>query len=207
MGKTGLLVKPDGETVELSAAQVGNVARILGENHRSFEAESGDVKVLVHEMWKVADLPYNVYASQLTRTVTGGPVVLISAQGGELPSKYTDPLHIARIGSQCRDISLVYKLPQHYEAHRQRKNFVFHPPDRWIYNGRYFSAIVVEGRAAEFEYAPDTRGVWLFKSPGAEAGEATLDGYSLAYAMELLMEGDEMAADGNPPEWLQRFLR
>jgi len=206
MATFGLLVKPDGETVELDAAEVRSVARLLGENHRTLPADSGQASVLVHELWKVADLPINVFASLFSDVVLGGPVVVVSAKGGELPEKYTEPLFRAKIGRQCLDVEQVYKLSQYHAKNRKRNNFIFNPPDRWLYGGKFFDAIVVEGRGAELECAEGQREVWLFKAPGVPPIEVTVGGHPLAHAMEIVMEGDELAAEGNPPKWLQSLL-
>lgn len=202
----GLLVKPDGETASLTAAGLRSVADLLGIDHLTFTADSGEAKILVHELWKVADLPINVFASLFSDVVIGGPVVVMAAQGGELPEKYTEPLFRAKIGRQCLDVEQVFKLSKYYAQNRKRKNFIFNPPDRWLYNGKFFDAIVLEGLGAEFEFTEGQREVWLFKGLGVAPREVTIGGHSLALAMEIMIEGDKMAANGDPPDWLQAIL-
>lgn len=199
-------MKPDGESVELDAVGVRSVAMLLGVDHRTLPADSGKASVLVHELWKVADLPINVFASLFSGVVLGGPVVVMAAQGGELPEKYTEPLFRANIGRQCLDAEQVYKLSQYHAKNRKRKNFTFNPPDRWLYNGQFFDAIVVEGRGAEFECEEDKREAWLFNAPGDPPIEMAISGHPLAHAMEIMMEGDKMAAEGTPPGWLKSLL-
>jgi hypothetical protein len=190
---------------EVSDSQlVGN----LGENYRSELSEDGSIEYLCHELWKVAELEVNNFATMETKVVIGGLVIARPSPGSDFPEGFTSSENIDLIESTNKDSALGIRISEYYRKNLTQRKFEFESADRAIYNGDFFPAIVIgpEHDSQSFDSCNSRFRVWLFMKGVNDPSLIKCNEYSLAYLMELMIEADELTDAGNPPEFIRPIL-
>ena len=205
-----LLVNPDGTSAFANGTTEINLHRFVGERFGIEQVEGEQFEFLVHELWKVAELELNVYASLKSGTIIGGPVVIRSTGDTRLPKNLISEEEMNEISKQCGDLQMHEKLKNYYTEHSNQKKFSYDHPGRWIYNGNFFDAIVIAPIDESSEYLSPTTSmdhkVWFFRSDFKEPKIVKLADFTLFNALEVLIDGDELSASGEPPEWVSNFF-
>lgn len=205
-----LLVNPDGTSGFGSVESESYLHGFVGEKFGIEQVEGEQFEFLVHELWKVAELELNIYASLKSGTIIGGPVVIRSTDNSPLPKFLTSDDEMNEISKQCGDLQMHEKLKNYYTEHSKQKKFSYDHPGRWIYNGNFFDAIVISPIDESLEYFCPTismdHKVWFFRSNSKDPKIVKLDDFTLFNALEVLIDGDGLAASGEPPEWVSNFF-
>lgn len=191
--------------LEVSDSQI---VEFLGENYRSETSEDGMIEYLFHELWKVAELRINNYATMETKVVIGCLVVARPIVGLEFPEGFTSSENIGLIESTNKDSALGSRISEYYKKNQKQSKFEFDSNDRAIYNGDFFPAIVIgpESDSQSFDNCNSRFRVWLFMKGVNDPSLVKCHEYSLAYLMEMMIEADELTASGNPPEFIRHIL-
>jgi hypothetical protein len=205
-----LLVNPDGTSGFSKVATESTLRQLVGEKFGIEQVEGERFEFLVHELWKVAELELNIYASLKSGTIIGGPVVIRSTENTPLPKFLMSEEEMNEITKQCGDLQMHEKMKDYYTEHSNQKKFSYDHPGRWIYNGSFFDAIVIAPSDESSEYLSPTTSmdhkVWFFRSDFKEPKIVKLADFTLFNALEVLIDGDELAASGEPPEWVSNFF-
>ena len=206
-----LLVNPDGTSRFANVETESTLHRFVGAKFGIEQVEGERFEFLVHELWKVAELELNIYASLKSGTIIGGPVVIRSTENTPLPKILISEEEMNEISKQCGDLQMHEKMKNYYTEHSNQKKFLYDHPGRWIYNGNFFDAIVIAPSDESSEYLTPTTSidhkVWFFRSNSMEPKIVKLADFTLFNALEMLIDGDELAASGEPPEWVSNFFR
>ena len=105
---------------EVSDSQlVGN----LGENYRSELSEDGSIEYLCHELWKVAELEVNNFATMETKVVIGGLVIARPSPGSDFPEGFTSSENIDLIESTNKDSALGIRISEYYRKNLTQRKF------------------------------------------------------------------------------------
>lgn len=203
----GLVVEPFGACNVITNPTNETIAKLVGKGHNRMLSTDASCHVYVHELWLVADLPINVFASYQTGTIIGGTTIIVPIEGtnGDEQLFSGDFETIIRTTNQNADT--VARLQESFSRTRKQTNFVQHEPGRWLYNGMYFSAIVI-GEADDHESNESPKyNVWFFKSISIEPFLMRLVDYSLREVMEGMILDDENTFNGNPPDHFKGVLK
>ena len=197
--KTGISI------LEVSDSEL---VRYLGENYRSEVSEDGLIEYLFHELWKVAELEVNNFATMETKVVIGGLVVARPNAGSDFPEGFMSSENIDLIKSTNKDSELGARISEYYKKNLTQRKFEFESTDRAIYNGDFFPAIVIgpERDSQSFDSCKSRFRVWLFMKGVNDPSLVNCNEYSLAYLMEMMIEADDLTAAGNPPEFIRPIL-
>jgi hypothetical protein len=181
---------------------------ILGENFHAETSEDGLMEYLCHELWKVAELEINNFATMETKVVIGGIVVARPIAGLDFPDGFMSSENIDSIKSTNKDSVLGTRISEYYKKNQNQRKFEFDSVDRAIYNGDFFPAIVIGPKDDDdsFDNCNNEFRVWIFVKGGTDPSLIQCNEYSLAYLMEMMIEADELTAAGNPPEFLRHVL-
>lgn len=201
----GLLVNPSGEVSILQDVNETVLEQLLGEQHDEVPNQDNSCTVYVHELWTVADLPFNVYASLDTGLVLGGPVVVVPLPGSEMESALLSPSFHKAILEQNTDENTLARLEDLFQRNRARANFKLYE-DRWLYNGKAFDAIVLAEAEDHMERGIPSYMLWFFSKERKEPFRLRIIEYSLREVMEWIILDDEATARGNPPDHFRQIL-
>ena len=181
---------------------------LLGENYRAETSEDGSIEYLFHELWKVAELEINCYATMATKVVIGGLVIARPIAGLDFPEGFMSSENIDLIKSTNKDSALGSRISEYYKKNQKQIKFEFDSSDRAIYNGDFFPAIVIgpERDSQSLDNCNSRFRVWLFIKGVNDPSLVNCHEYSLAYLMEMMIEADELTAAGNPPEFIRHIL-
>lgn len=202
----GLVVEPSGEFSIVQDLKVEHVRQILGDQFEQILSNDEKSHIYVHELWNVADLPINVFASFHAGSVIGGTSIISSATG----SVGDDAIFTGDLAQTIRSSNLnqeiLSRLQAHYEESRQQRNFIPHEPDRWIYNGDAFTAIVVGEADDHGEGGIPKYNVWFFSPRSTQPFLLKIVEYSLREVMEDMILGDDQAFKGDPSDHFRIIL-
>jgi hypothetical protein len=94
----------------------------------------------------------------------------------------------------------------HMYSKKKRKNFVFHEPDRWLYNPSFVDSIVVGEADDHGDRGIPRYNVWFFKGHDVQPFLMKIVEYSLREVLEGLILGDQETANGEPPEHFKAVI-
>lgn len=202
----GLAIEPSGKSTVIDHVDEKVLSRIVGAQYGRQESKDGLADVLVHELWKVADLSINAFVTTYAGVVIGGSAVIVP----KIDTVATRVLFTSEkekeILSANQDVALVSRITQLYVKNRTQRNFVWHEPDRWVFNGDTFDSIVVGEADDHGQNGRSSHDVWFF-SGAADPFYIKIVEYSLAEVLEGMLVGDDEASQGNPPEYFRRALQ
>lgn len=201
-----LVIEPSGKTTVIDHVDEKVLSRIVGAQYERQVSKDGLSDVLVHELWKVADLTINAFVSTYAGVVIGGPAVIVPKTDTDATRALFTSDKEKEILVTNQDEALVSRITQLYVKNRTKRNFVWYEPDRWVFNGNTFDSIVVGEAEDHGQNGISSHDVWFF-SGTAEPFYIRLVEYSLAEVLEGMLVGDEEASQGNPPEYFRRALR
>ena len=205
-----LLVNPDGTSGFVNVETESSLYGFVGEKFGIEQVEGEQFEILFHELWKVAEMELNIYASLKSGTIIGGPVVIRSTENTRLPKFLISEEEMNEISKQCGDLQMHEKMKNFYTEHSKQNKFSYDHPDRWIYNGKFFDAIVIAPYDECSDYFSSTTSmdheVWFFRSNPKDPKIVKIVDHTLFNALEVLIDADELAASGEPPEWVSNFL-
>ena len=201
-----LLIEPSGDCQIIKNTTENIILKWLGKGHDQKLSKDASCHVYVHELWKVADLPINVFASNHAGMVIGGTSIIVPIKGTRGEQQLFSDDYKTTIRATNQDDDTVRRMQLFYDQNRKQTNFIWHEPDRWIYNGSYFDAIVIaEAEGHEIDRMPKYD-IWFFSSPNDKPRLMRIVEFSLAEVMELMILGDLETSKGNPPEHFNAIL-
>ena len=200
------MIEASGKSTVIDQVDDDVLSQILGVQHLREDSQDGQFYVFVHELWKVADLPINVFASMQAGIVIGGPSVIVARVNSASTKELFSPDFQKKISVSNQDEKLLLRLGDLYEQNRQQRNFVWHEPDRWVFNGDVFDAIVVGEAEDHNEGGVPRFDVWFFSGTSSKPFHLRIVEYSLAEVLEGMILGDEETSRGNPPEHFRAIL-
>jgi hypothetical protein len=180
----------------------------LGESFHAEVSEDGLIEYLCHELWKVAELEVNNFATMQTKVVFGGLVIARPIAGSDFPEGFMGSENIDLIERTNQDSALSAQISGYYRKNQTRRKFEFDSDDRAIYNGGFFPAIVIapDSDNQSFDNSENEFRVWIFMKDVESPSLIKSMEHSLAYLMELMIEADELTAAGNPPQFILNTL-
>lgn len=193
-----LLIEPDGSTTLIPELNERIIRKQVGEQHEKLATKDGLFTVLVDELCVVADLPINSFVSSEVGLVIGGKSIMFAATQQNEDTKIFTQSYKTQIKKTNSDKQLRERLEALY-AKNKRKNFVFHEPDRWLYNPSFFDSIVVGEADDHLESDVPRYNIWFFKGRDVQPFFIKIVEYSLREVLEDLILGDEATANGEPP--------
>jgi hypothetical protein len=184
------------------------ISHHLGEGFGAEVSEDELIEYLCHELWKVAELEVNNFATMETKVVIGGLVIARSNTGLDFPEGFLSSENIELIERTNKDSALGIRISEHYKNNQNQRKFEFDSDDRAIYNGEFFPAIVIAPNDDDqsFDECENEFRVWIFMKDVEVPSLIKSVEHSLAYLMELMIEADELTAAGNPPEFIRNIL-
>jgi len=200
-----LLIEPDGVTTLIPELNEGIIRKYVGEQHDKLTTEDGQFTVLVEELWIVADLPINTFVSSELGLVVGGKTILFIAT----PQTDADGIFTQSYRAQIKKTNSDKQLRERLEvlySKKKRKNFVFHEPDRWLYNPSFVDSIVVGEADDHGDRGIPRYNVWFFKGHDVQPFLMKIVEYSLREVLEGLILGDQETANGEPPEHFKAVI-
>jgi hypothetical protein len=202
----GLVIEPNGQSTVVHDVDEKVLSEILGAQHLREESKDGSAYVVVHELWKVADLPINVFASMFAGMIVGGTSVILPKNDTALTRSLFSAETKKKISESNQDAVLLARLQDLQEKNRTQRNFKWFEPDRWVFNGDTFDAIVVGEADDHLENGIPRYDVWFFADTTRDPFLLRIVEYSLAEVLEGMILGDEETSQGNPPEHFRAVL-
>jgi hypothetical protein len=202
----GLVIEPNGQSTVIHDVDEKVLSEILGAQHLREESKDGSAFVVVHELWKVADLPINVFASMFAGIVIGGTSVILPKNDTDLARSLFSVETKKKISESNKDAVLLARLQDLQEKNRVHRNFKWYEPDRWLFNSDTFDAIVVGEADRHLQDGLPRYNVWFFADTTQKPYLLKIVEYSLAEVLELIILGDQETSQGNPPEHFRAVL-
>lgn len=191
-------ISPSGVTHLIPDLNENELNNRLGPDRDVLPSQDSALRIHVSKMWEVLDMELNAYASKEAGVVLGGTVILSPSQSSAESSRifaneFRDEVEKTNSDSSIRD-----RLALHLRNGEAHRRFQFHPPDRWIYNGKAFKAIVV-GLLESSGSEDDEYGVWVFGDPQLEPFTMKIVEFSLYEILSEMISCDLLTSEGNPP--------
>jgi len=197
-----LQVMPTGES-RIVEVEDEEIPSLLGAGFDMELDEGAETAFLIHEMWKVAELDVNLHASMELEMGVGGPVLIYPTDNSEDPEWIFSTDYRRMILERNSDDQERKRLSAYVRKSQSRGKFVFNDPDRWIYNGRAFKAIVLGATdPAPVEVDDAEFSVWIFGAGPDDPFTMKVREYTLYEVMTMMISGDLDTAAGDPPEYL-----
>ena len=203
----GLVIEPTGQSTVIHDFDEKSLSQILGAQHVRVESKDGSAYVVVHELWKVADLPINAFASLFAGIVIGGTSVILPKNDTAATRALFSAATKKKISESNQDAALLSRIGDMLEKNRSQQNFKCYESDRWIFNGETFDAIVVGEAEDHNRNGTPSHDVWFFANASQRPFHLRIVEYSLAEVLEGMIVGDEETSQGNPPEYFGLALR
>ena len=200
-----LLIEPNGVTTLIAELDEGIIRDHVGEQHEKLTTKDGLFTVLCDELWLVADLPINTFVSSEVGFVRGGKAILFAASEQAGDTENFTRSYRSLIEKTNSDKQLLERLEALY-AKNKRRNFVFHEPDRWLYNPSFVDAIVVGEAVDHGDDGIPRYDVWFFKGREVQPFKLKIVEYSLREVLEDLILADEKITNGEPPEHFRAVI-